>query len=358
MDNLYNQKVINANNVFSDSFLDSKILYLYSFNVLPNIYFIGQIDGEKAFMAIKEKFATNIVNIHQTTWYKRKKKRFQFDKTIIILQQNCIVELDDDYCEILHDGKNQELVESIISLVVQFKERQRRQPLEINLIVQNRNSLDLKAMEIKRTKLDLGLFYEDDFNQVDETIRKRLSQKNDKGIVLLHGLPGTGKTTYLRYLVGKIRKRVLFLSPSVAGNLMNPDFIELLIDNPNTVLIIEDAENIIMDRKHNSSSSVSNLLNISDGLLADFLNVQLICTFNSALTSVDNALLRQGRLIARYEFGKLGIGKAQRLSRHFGYETQIKEPMTIAEIANPGEKKQEVKAVEIIGFRMPETLMN
>ena len=77
MDNLYNQKVINANNVFGDSFLDSKILYLYSFIVLPNIHFIGQIDGEKAFMAIKEKFATNIVNIHQTTWYKRKKKRFQ-----------------------------------------------------------------------------------------------------------------------------------------------------------------------------------------------------------------------------------------------------------------------------------------
>ena len=62
----------------------------------------------------------------------------------------------------------------------------------------------------------------------------------------------------------------MFLSPDVAGNLMDPDFIQLLINNPNSVLIIEDAENIIMDRKMNNSSSVSNLLNISDGLLADF----------------------------------------------------------------------------------------
>jgi ATP-dependent 26S proteasome regulatory subunit len=175
--------------------------------------------------------------------------------------------------------------------------------------------------------------------------------------VLLHGLPGTGKTTYLRYLVGKIRKRVLFLSPSVAGNLMNPDFIELLVGNPNTVLIIEDAENIIMDRKHNAGSAVSNLLNISDGLLADFLNVQLICTFNSSLTMVDSALMRKGRLIAKYEFGKLNEAKGQKLSNHFGFDTIISKPMTIAEIANQHEKEVKSK-LEVVGFKRQAELMN
>ena len=358
MENLFSQKVINANNVFADDFLDVKILYLYSFNLLPSISFVSDIDAEKAFGAIKEKFADNIKNVHQRRWYKRKKKRFEFDNTIVVMDNNCVLELDNDWCDILHDAKSPEFVQSIVDVLLQFKERQRRQPLEINLIVQSRNRLELKAMEIKRTKLDLGLFYEDDFKETDEIIRKRLGQKNDKSIVLLHGLPGTGKTTYLRYLVGKIRKRVLFLSPSVAGNLMNPDFIELLIDNPDTVLIIEDAENIIMDRRHNSSSSVSNLLNISDGLLADFLNVQLICTFNSSLTMVDNALLRKGRLIAKYEFEKLGIRKAQRLSEHFGFRTVINQPMTIAEIANPNEKAQHKEKAEVIGFRRQTELMN
>ena len=358
MDNLFNQKVISANNVFADTFLDAKILYLYSFNLLPSINFIGQIDGEKTLAMVKEKFAGKIKDIHQTKWYKKKKKRFEFDKTIVIMDNNCVLDLDDDYCEILHDGQQPDFVDALSAIAVQFKERQRRQPLEINLIVQTRSRLDLKAMEIKRTKLDLDLFYEDDFKETDETIRKRLSQKNDKGIVLLHGLPGTGKTTYLRYLVGKIKKRVLFLSPSVAGNLMNPDFIELLIDNPNTVLIIEDAENIIMDRKHNPGSAVSNLLNISDGLLADFLNVQLICTFNSSLTMVDSALMRKGRLIAKYEFGKLGIDKAQRLSEYFGFDAVINQAMTIAEIANPQEKGQQIEKMEVIGFRRQAELMN
>ena len=358
MENLFNQKIISANNVFSESYIDSKMLFLFNFNLLPSISFIGEIDGVKAFAAIKEHFAGNIRNIHQSNWYKRQHKKFQFGKTLIIMDNHCVLELHYHYCEILYDGNQSDLAEAIKALVIPFKEKQRRQPLEINLIIQNRGSLELKAMEIKRTKIDLGLFYEDDFTGVDELIRKRVNQKNDKGIVLLHGLPGTGKTSYLRYLVGKIKKRVLFLSPSVAGNLMNPDFIELLIDNPNTVLIIEDAENIIMDRRYHSSSSVSNLLNISDGLLSDFLNVQLICTFNSDLTSIDQALLRKGRLIARYEFGKLGTMKAQKLSEHFGFSHKIDRPMTIAEIANPHEKPEGQNERKLIGFRQHKVQQN
>ena len=354
MDNLYTQKVINANNVFTDRFLDTKTLFLYCFNCLPSTSYMNQVDGEKAFEVFSEQHAQLISHVHTYRWYKRKRKQYQFDKTVIILTNNCIVEFDDDYCEIMHDGKQEQFVATVTELLIRFKEKQRRQPLEINLVVQNRSRLDLKAMEIKRTKLDLDLFYNDDFKETEALIRKRLSQKNDKGIVLLHGLPGTGKTTYLRYLIGKIKKRVLFLSPSVAGNLMNPDFIELLIDNPNTVLIIEDAENIIMDRRHNAGSAVSNLLNISDGLLADFLNVQLICTFNSSLAAVDGALMRKGRLIASYEFGKLAIEEAGRLSSFMGYNVNITRPMTIAEIANPNEKTPEHSQQQAIGFRRHE----
>lgn len=358
MENLFTQKIINANNVFTDSFLDAKILYLYCFNVLPSINYIGQIDGEKAFNAVKEKYSSSIKHIHQTRYYKTKKKEYQFDTTIMVMDNHCVLEFDDYYCEIFHDGNRIDFVNEITAIAGQFKERLKRQPLEINLIVQNRSRMELKAMEIKRTKLDLNLFYENDFKEVDGIIQKRLRQKNDKGIVLLHGLPGTGKTTYLRYLVGKIKKRVLFLSPSVAGNLMDPEFLQMLINNPNTVLIIEDAENIITDRKYSNSSSVSNLLNISDGLLADFLNVQLICTFNSSLTMVDSALLRKGRLIAKYEFGKLGIEKSKLFSKHFGYDSKLDKPMTIAEIANPHEKQHSVKETKAIGFQRQEVMMN
>ena len=106
-----------------------------------------------------------------------------------------------------------------------------------------------------------------------------------------------------------------------------------------------------MDRRNSNNSSVSNLPNISDGLLADFLNVQLICTFNSSLTMIDSALMRKGRLIAKYEFGKLSVSKSQRLSDHFGFKNIITKPMTVAEISNQNEKEFEATPVKVFGFR-------
>jgi ATP-dependent 26S proteasome regulatory subunit len=112
-----------------------------------------------------------------------------------------------------------------------------------------------------------------------------------------------------------------------------------------------------MDRRYSSQSSVSNLLNISDGLLSDCLNVQIICTFNSELHLVDNALLRKGRLIARYEFGKLETVKAQALAKHLQKPIEVNKPMTLAEITNPEETHHETKQVNVIGFRRLEPVL-
>ncbi len=351
MGNIEQQRVINMNEVFDKQFLDINNLYLFHFNELPSRHFRRFIDGEKAYQAFILKFRDRIVNTHQYRWFSKRKRRFQFDKTVLILDNHFVLEFDDDYCEVLHNNRQAEFLQEIDHLVSQFKEKQRNEPLEMNLIVRTSDGFELRSMEIKRTRLNLDLFYPDDFKETDELIRKRLRQKKDKGIVLLHGLPGTGKTTYLRYLIGRIKKRILFVPSDVASDMLNPDFIKLLIENPDTVLIIEDAENIIMDRKIKAGSSVSNLLNISDGLLADCLNVQLICTFNSPLTMVDGALLRKGRLIAKYEFGKLSVSKSQKLSNHLGFNTSITKPMAVAEIAGQHEKTEKIETIEVIGFR-------
>lgn len=355
MDN--QQKIMAANSIFQNNFLDCKAYYMYAYQQVPCITWVDQVHTGKVLKHIKTEYADAITGIFQYSKYDRKKKKSLYSTTIILLKDNCLVELGGDYCEILHTHEDYDMANALVKEASRFKRREKKKDFEINLVAKDSYGMELKSMEIKKTKLNLGLYYEDDFIEVDRTIQQRLMKKDDKGIVLLHGLPGTGKTTYLRYLIGRLKKKVLFLSPAVAGNIMNPDFMDLLIDNPNSILIIEDAENVIMDRRVSNDSSVSNLLNISDGLLADFLNVQVICTFNHPVSMVDNALMRKGRLIAKYEFGKLSEAKGQRLSDHFGFDTIVNRPMTIAEIANQHEKEPKEK-IEVIGFRRQAELMN
>ena len=342
---------INAESIFSNSFIDGKTFYMFCYQAAPCITWVDEVDKEKVLKYLKENYSDAISGIYQMSKYDRKKKTGLFSMTLILLHNKCMIELAGSYCEIYHTNEDCDMASMLIKEVSRFKVKDKKKNFEINLISKDNYGFELKPMDIKKTRLNLDLFYENDFKEIDKIIQSRLLKKEDKGIVLLHGLPGTGKTTYLRYLIGRLKKKVLFVSPAIAGNIMNPEFMDLLIDNPNSILVIEDAENIIMDRKLTNDSSVSNLLNISDGLLSDFLNVQLICTFNQPLSMVDNALLRKGRLIARYEFGKLGIAKAQQLSNHFGFDTNISKPMTIAEIANPHEKTYESNRVEVIGFR-------
>lgn len=344
--------------IFEDHYLDGKSFYLYCFRQIPCTTYINYIDGGKAFAYIRDKYKDKIVDVYQASSYNREEGRQESDTTLFVLENRMLIEQNGCCVSVFFPMKLHAMVDELIRSLDQFKLPEKEKDFEINIITRGAHGMVLKRMAINPTKLELDLFYNDDFKEVNEVIKKRLAQENDKGIVLLHGLPGTGKTTYLRHLVGEMKKKVLFVSPSVAGNLMNPDFIDLLMDNPNSVLVIEDAENIMMDRKFNSDSSVSNLLNLSDGLLSDCLNVQIICTFNSDLNLIDSALMRKGRLIARYEFGKLTVGKAQKLSIKMGFDTEIREPMTLAEVTNQHEKPGTQKKVEVIGFRRQEMAMN
>lgn len=208
---------------------------------------------------------------------------------------------------------------------------------KIHLLKSTSYGFETEAFELGKPTIDLELNYGTDFSKLHKNIVDTIRGVNDNNakLVLLHGLPGTGKTTYLKYLAHELGKKVLFLPPIMAESIVNPDFIPFLMENKDCVLIIEDAEKVIGDRNNTGSSvGVSNLLNLSDGILGDILNIHIIATFNMDKEKIDSALLRKGRLIAEHKFGKLSLEDTKTLLKKLNKKTEATEGLTLAEIYN------------------------
>ena len=238
-------------------------------------------------------------------------------------------------------------IESIIRMIA--LPGKKKKAGHIHLIVQQRNSLDTEPFKLACPELDIEMNYGTRFADSYETIFKSLNDhKNDERgrLLLLHGEPGTGKTTFINYLANKINRKILWLPTMLAESITSPGFISLLMENKGCVLIIEDAERVIGDRNSGSSSSigVSNILNLTDGVLGDALQIHVIATFNTAKENIDKALLRSGRLIAEHKFDALPIEDTNRLLAHLGKEGTSDKPLTLSDIYTFGQK--EIKTEE------------
>jgi ATP-dependent 26S proteasome regulatory subunit len=110
---------------------------------------------------------------------------------------------------------------------------------------------------------------------------------------------------------------------------------QLFLNNRNSIFIIEDGEKLLINRETENNSPISALLNMSDGLIGQLLNSQIICTFNTSLDKIDEALLRNGRLISMYEFTALDKDRAIELAKLIKKpHSHIKTATTLADIYN------------------------
>ena len=352
-----NPSRINLSELFVErdaSYLNEFTLFVAYFNSIPNFINEIRIDCKKANLWFVENYRTEIKDCFYNKIYFKENKSSELDDIFYFLYEDLIVDFDTNSSIVRFLFRKTDIlrIESIISSIKKFRKRERtRQKPEISLLVNGRMGITTKSMEIAKPRLSIEDNYNSDFPEIHQTILKRLSKKNDKGLVLLHGKPGTGKTSYIRYLISSLKKNVIFLPPNMAGAITNPDLISILIDNPNSVFVIEDAENIVVDRDKDGGSPVSALLNISDGLLSDCLNIQVICSFNTDISKVDSALMRKGRLIAKYEFKDLEATKAQALSTKLGYKTEHHSPTSLTAIYNQEEMEfQQSKKRIAVGF--------
>jgi hypothetical protein len=236
-------------------------------------------------------------------------------------------------------GEGQDLLaaEEWIRSYPKMKE-QRAKP-QVHFITQKMDgSISTTSTEIKRTTLakDAPALYGEDILPFHDKVLAKL-KKDRNGIVLLHGPPGGGKTTYVRHLTSCLmgKKRVIMVPKSSMEVLSTPRFTEFLIGLRETpsVLVLEDAEEVVAASNRAGGPATSTLLNLTDGIVNDVAGVQVILTFNCPVSKVDPAILRSGRLIGMREFGPLSATHARALAASRGLDTsRITGPTMLCDV--------------------------
>lgn len=179
-----------------------------------------------------------------------------------------------------------------------------------------------------------------------ELERLMATQRLDGGrLILWQGPPGTGKTYALRALARAWRDWCDFhvvVDPDVFFGEDSSYLVDILFLEPRRtpqgepkarLLVLEDAgELVAAEARAETGQALSRLLNVSDGLLGQGLNLCTLITTNEPIERLHPAVLRPGRCAAQIEVPALDIETANRWLANRGNGASVSEPVTVAEL--------------------------
>jgi ATP-dependent 26S proteasome regulatory subunit len=218
----------------------------------------------------------------------------------------------------------------------------------VYFITHNGGGYDLNDYDFPKPVVNIDLNYGDGFKDIHDKIVSILKQKKT-GLLIFHSVPGTGKSKYIQTLTDHISdKKFIYLNSELFSAFDSPQFTSFALSElKDTVLILEDCENIVTSREINKNNNViSTLLNLTSGIFADVLNCKIICTFNTAAENIDPALLRKGRLLYEHEFRPLTPDEANKLHKEIhgsDKETPFDKDVTLSEVYNIEDVKSAFK---------------
>jgi len=259
--------------------------------------------------------------------------------TIITLSEDLVLYVENKSSLVLfynysHEYNKNSYLYKILGLLKNFR-NPKTPKNKIYVVYKTQEGFGKTGFDVKKIKVNLEENYNDDFLEISNKIIKGLNNKKESHLVLLSSSPGYGKTFYVRFLTSKLKKNIIFISPDMVDYITDPSFIPFLMKNNDSILVIEDAEPALQKRGNGGrSGAISNILNLTDGLLSDCLNISIIATYNTNNINIDEALLRKGRLLMNYKFEKLSKEKSTKLLNKLGYNVKANEDMSLADIYN------------------------
>jgi virulence-associated protein VapD len=118
---LFKRKINDLGALFNGHFVDVKVWYATAFDRVPCVTFIGELDITKAYAHIRELHGDDIVSMNQHNYFDHEQKKIFFNNTVFILTNNRMIELANNYCQVLHTNHQYEWANKLVNNLAEFR---------------------------------------------------------------------------------------------------------------------------------------------------------------------------------------------------------------------------------------------
>jgi uncharacterized protein YlbG (UPF0298 family) len=222
--------------------------------------------------------------------------------------------------------KNEDIIyiQNIINEIYGFSSLEEREKSEsgVSTITYRDGYFNLVTLNNDISIDNIELFYSrETMKSINKLIKK--IKKNKRGISILHGDTGTGKTSIINYISSKLKKKVIYITNNIIEQTINNiEFENFIKDNQDSVLVIDDSE-FLFSNPYSKSNISNNIVQLIDDFLSNNLNI--ITIFNSERTDeLDENILECNNLLDCICFKYLSKSESNELSNHLGHKTEYK----------------------------------
>ncbi len=326
--------------VFSDNDGDISIerYFAFLYEKIPNIYNINlNIDLHKILKKIQHKFKLDdsafILKLEHASKDNLLKPEYSRSAYLLKIADQVLLFISASKTTIYYS--NDVKFQTIKDIIKIFKPKSTSvEPLNhCFLLKYEDNDFNLKPFNIKKTKIDFELFYNNDFKNFHQQVTEFLNTSKSKGIILLYGKPGTGKTTYLKHLFSTSKNKFIIVPRKMFGALESPNFYFFISEIPDSVIVLEDCDQILTS--HNKTSAITEFLKNAEGLFANDYNYKIICTLSAMENQLNLSLISKAPIIIKYQMKELSAEKANKLREKLKLSGKTNKPLVLAEVLKP-----------------------
>lgn len=240
--------------------------------------------------------------------------------------------------------KVKEIVDAIENATLSFESDESLNKL--NSLILTSEGLDIEPLPIEVDE-NIELFYnEKTFKSTNKLIK--VIKSSNKGISILYGERGTGKTTIIPYIANNLDRIVIYIPNNLLDSVLNnSDFKTFLRSHTKPIIVIDDCENIFNEIYTKSNSYANNILQLVDGLLSDVIELNIILITNSDIDEIDHTLIESNSFIESIEFRNLEAKEASSLSKYLKLDKKYKNDARLVDVTKKKTQKEDKK----IGLR-------